>query len=443
MNNFSYLGLFFFVYSSTLGANDLNLYLETSPHAQKQIESLQDVDPKLNSKDISIYNKVVDLIEASPVQAIAVMEELDGSKRSPIFDYILGVIYLQNRELQKAEVAFKLAIQKYPNFLKAHRALMKVHLKKEDFTKAKESVLKVFELGGANGELYGILAYIHYDTENYSSALSAFQMARVFHSDRLEYKRGELFSYIGLEKYREVISLCEELIKSEKNSKQYWIEQMKAYRILGETEKAIANLEILRDNQSLSVNETILLAQLYFNESMYEQSVPLYLSILDQPNLQIGKLTKPLSILVQLEKWNYVTKFVTSIEKSFQETELKKSQSYRLAKINLLFHKKDKIAAEKQLKAFLSEWPTHSEALLRLARYLSEESIYSEAIFYYERAALLEPSKHEAWRALGALLIETGNFKKAVSFLEKLNKEKPSEALKELLPRLRKRIEHE
>ena len=125
------------------------------------------------SKDQSLYQKVLPLLSSAPRDAIAIVQREVNPNSNAAFDFLVGNLFYQLRDFGQAERAMKEAVRKFPSFRRAYRILALIYVQRDELKRAIEPLLRVIELGGGDGQAYGLLGYAYLVGEKYESGLAA------------------------------------------------------------------------------------------------------------------------------------------------------------------------------------------------------------------------------------------------------------------------------
>jgi tetratricopeptide (TPR) repeat protein len=409
------------------------------PQWRQQLEIFQELQPKLKKEDRKLYEQVYPLLNASPQQAINLISSTEAQQRSPIFDFWLGNLLMGQDRIEEAQNALKLCLDKFPRFKEAHRSLMSLYALRGQWPQAQQQALKVIDMGGADGALYGILAYSHYQSSHFQSALSSYRMARVFDHDNDQYRRGELFCLVQLQKHHEVISASTELLKEKTNDRNLWLMQVKALMELQRPLEAISILEILLHKNLARPSDEKLLGQLYFNQNAHASAVEMFSRAM-AAKLSLEHFIQPLQALVAMNKTTLAEKLIQSAQRHYPASSLNGNEHWKITEVQHLLNTGKEERAEAECRRLLETFPMNENALMALARHLSLKGNIDEAKFFLERAAKLQGTQVQAWRELGRLAWKDGQAAEAVTWLNKVLDVQPSVELQEIVARLQDRI---
>jgi tetratricopeptide (TPR) repeat protein len=410
-----------------------------SPSWQDHIESLQAIEPNLQRQDKKLYDAIHPLLNANPQAAIAELEQSTSATTSPIFDFYLGNLYLSQEQTQKAEQALLKSLEKFPRFEKAHRSLASLYARLDQWDLAQQHASKVIELGGTDAFTTGLLAYTHFQNGHHQSALSAYRLASMLDPQQRSHRLGELYCLVHLKKNGEVLSLSQELLEREPQRKQLWLFQVNALLTMNRQREAISRLEIMRHQGMVEHQELTLLGNLYFNEEIYDPAVEIFLEAMKRGAPQ-KVLMQPLLALLNQGESELAQRIIETAKKIYPNQQLETPERWALAEAQLHIQLKQDDRAEAALRQLLQRWPMNEGALMSLAQHLISKHEIDEAIFFLERAALLENVQVQAWQELGRLSWEDGQTKVAIKWLSRVLEVQPTEQLRETLERMRERL---
>lgn len=419
------------------------------PQWTEHLELFHAIEPKLKKEDKELFEMVSPLLASNPQGAIALIQKASREKRSPIFDFLLGNLLLSEDREAEGEAALHLCLKKFPNFKKAHRSLANLYAQRGEWAEAREHALVVISSGGVDGKLYGLLAYTHFEQEHFSSALSAYRMARMYQHDHLSYQKGELYCLVKLGLHEEVVTLSREILdrtskqrdeqKKSIQHKELWLIQVNALLNMEKDLEALAILEWVDAQGLAQKSELSLLGRLYFNQSCISAAVDVFVRAM-AAGASLNTFDVVLTSLVQQGLSTEAGRLLKAGEANYASSILANHEPWRMAEVQFLLQQGQSDRAEKQCRELLKRWPMNGSALMILAQHLLEKEKLDEARFYFERAALLENVQVQAWRALGRLAWLDKDAATAISWLEKVDEHRSSMAMKETIARLRDRL---
>ena len=87
---------------------------------------------------------------------------------SAALDFTLANLYVQANDYPKAVAQYRQAIRKFPDFQRAQMNLGVVLIQLNQHVEAQKELVRTLELGGENGNIYGLIGYCHLMGENIS-----------------------------------------------------------------------------------------------------------------------------------------------------------------------------------------------------------------------------------------------------------------------------------
>ncbi|MEO0510292.1 MAG: tetratricopeptide repeat protein [Verrucomicrobiota bacterium] len=390
------------------------------------------IEPEVTQEDRPLYEKIEPFLQNDPAGAARELEAGLKTDSTAAFDFLLGNLYYQLDQLDRSEKALRTAIRKFPDFRRAHRTLGFILVQTDRFEASIDTWLKVIALGGGDAQSYGLLAYAYLIGEKYQSALSAYEKARIFKPDSMDFKQGQAQSLLAMNRGDEAIGLFDELIAERPQSTDLWLLQANAYLEQERYEDAIANLEVLRGRGDASRNALQLLGNVHLREDNHFLALEAYETSLRIHGFEgMDQSLRPLEFLVSRGLFPEAERYLATLE-AVLPVDLEDDAEIQLsvAKAGLKLEQGDGKAAIFALEPIVKSSPLNGEALLLLAEAFRRGKAFPEAEFYLQRALSVPDKKHEALVALGRLEVDKGDFKNALEFLREADSLKPSAGLK-------------
>ena len=400
------------------------------------------IEPKLASKDRSLYQKVLPLLSSAPRDAIAIVQRELNPNSNAAFDFLVGNLFYQLRDYGQAEKAMKEAVRKFPFFRRAHRILALIYVQRDEFKRAIEPLLRVIELGGGDGQSYGLLGYAYLVGEKYESGLAAYRMARMFKPDSLDFRRGQAHCLLETDQNKLAIALFDELILEFPSEQDFWLLQANAFLAAGMKGEAIANLELVSDRKQGNWSTHVLLGDLYLSDDLVQLALAAYLRALDQDPASDGELLiRPLKALVERRHFAAGKGYLAAMAKVANSIiSLAQRSEVDLAEAKIEMKIGDPARALSLLKNSLSTDPLNGEVLLTLGEYYFGSEMLDEAERYYELALSVPEAKGDALVSLGRLAVSRGLFAEAVRLLRQAQETQPRPNVARYLEAVERRV---
>ena len=395
-----------------------------------------EVDPTLTVREADERNEVLLLLNAGNLDdAASRLRSLQDDDATPVFDFMLGNIYLTQENWAGAVTEYVKATAKHPSFRRAWRNLGLAQMRLEQYAAAAQAFTQVVRLGANDAETWGFLATMHARAGDYVAAEAGFRMVATLEPERERWRIALAGALFGQARYAEGAAMLGAMLDKDPNRPELWLRQAKAYAKLGDTEKAAANLEIV-DGLGGSTNDSLtLLGTIYYNDRLYGLAVDAYVRAMDLA--ASGSHEKMLGIANRLaanSAYSESGKLVAAIERVYgprmqpaERTELHRLRA-RLAGATGATAEQARI-----LQTIVTENPLDGDALMQLAHYHQQQGQMDQAIFRYEQAARCEPFAADALMLHARLLVDQGRFRDAVPLLQRSLEKSQREYVQQML----------
>ena len=344
--------------------------------------------------------------------------------------FVLGQIYLQDQNYKKAVKNLHIAIKNFPNFYRAYKILLIAYMQNNELDKAYKMILKVLELKGGDGDIYGFLGFLHLQKEQYFSAARAYEMALLYFPDNQSFKKGLLQALIIQEDHQKSIALAGELLLAAKGEQKsrYLLIQANAYLSLDQNDKA---LEVLKLADFLANDAAkLLLAKLYLEKGLIIEAM--------QHFEELFKLNKKPSFYDTSTMLEYLFNngetqlaqgFMKSVKQHYKQLNSKEQASLNSFEAQLMFKQGQTKQAVKILKQILNQDPLNANALLTLIEHHAKENAFLQANLYCDRLYENEDYRYEALITCANVNVSAKDYKKAKQLYSKAYQIQKSEAL--------------
>ena len=418
---------------------------------------MSEVEPKIGRKEQVLFEDIAEMIEDERIEDVIneLKEEFDEIDSNAAVDFTLANFLVQEGKMGESKDYYKSAIRKFPSFLRAHKNLGLLEVQDGNFSSALPHLIKCVELGGAGGDLYGLIGYCYLNQELFASALDAYRMALIFEPSSKDWRLGKAQCLLSLERFDDAIALLSELIQLNQNQKEFWLFQANAYLASEKPELAAANLAIVDQMKKADANSKLLLGDIYVTMGLPELAIPQYIEVLSsEEKLSSEKAIRMVEVLARSTNWKQAAEITPKVSekfaKSFSPQEANQFDSLR-AEILFALNKKEE--AVKALESLVERDPMNGRVLILLAGHygssfkekletdiLLADKLAAKAIFLYERAANLEDSsiKSSALMRHGQILVRQKKYSTAVKLLERSHALKPRESLEKYISQVRR-----
>ena len=397
-----------------------------------------DLEPKLPATEKDAFTKIADLAATDVVKAYFELKSMVTADSSAVFDFTLGSIAYQLNRPNEAAKYLESATRKFPNYLRAYKNLGLIQLQQGRTDDAIKSLTRSIELGGGDGNTFGLLGTAYVSKENFVSAEGAFRNALLLQPTTPEWKLGLARCIFRQNKYAEAVSLMNDLIERQPDKPEFWLLLASAHLGLKEPIAAATCYEMI-DRLGKSTPDTLTsLADIYIQESNYPLAVETYLRALDlKPSQKIDRPLRAAEVLngkgAPAEAGILLDKLKIYAGNNIDADKKKKMLKLE-AKIASAQGKTAESAAV--LEQILKEDPLDGDALLLLGQHYAKSNQPEKAIFLFERAEGMEQFEADAKVRHAQVLVTAGKYDEAVPLLKRAQEIKARESIARYLEQI-------
>ncbi len=397
-----------------------------------------DIEPRMTPEEQAAYrDKIAPLLRQDQARARSELASLIKPNSSAVFDFTLGNLYFQGEDLTNAVNYFQAAIEKFPDFRRAHKNLGFVLARDGKYVESVKPLTRTIALGGGDGKVFGLLGFVYLSQGLNVSAEAAYRQALVFEPENLEFKLGLVKGSIAAANYDYALALLDEMIKQHPERDTLWSLQANIHIQKEQPARAVVSLEMLRRVGKASPQTLYLLGDLHMSQDSRDLALDAYLEAIETDNGQNpGKAVRAAQILVSRSAWTEAAKLFGKIRGS--RTLLAAADELRLLKLE----SKAAIAAGsgdkaiKTLEEILLKDPLDGEALLLAGDYYSKHGEKEKAELRYRMAAGIQTFEAEALVKHAQLLVQSQKYVAAADLLKKAQKLKPRENVQRYLEKV-------
>ncbi len=397
-----------------------------------------DIEPSITRSEQELLGGIVELMEDDP-QAAA--EKLEGGLTegsSAALDFVLGNLHFQLDQPDRAAGHYERALEKFPNFMRAHKNLGMIRVRLREFDRAARGFTRAIELGGGDGNTYGLLGLSRLNEERYHSAESAYRMALLHDPANSQWRLGTAQVLLAQDRYREANSLLEELIREHPERADYYLYQANAYIGMEQPHRAAANYELVRRLGAATPESLVNLGDLYLEETITDLALERYLEALDRdPPLPIRRALRTARILTERHAWDEAAALVERIEGRNDDAS-KGEAGHDLTRLRarILFATGDEEEAVRKLERVVEKDPFDGLSLILLARHYGEKGENERAELLFERAARVPGHEAEAYLRHAELLVREKRLERAAELLRRSQQLRPRDSVARYLERV-------
>lgn len=382
---------------------------------------LSGAEPQVSPDELLLLREVIDLMKVNLPAAAARLAVASGDDSSAALDFVLANLEFQNGDLEPAAIHYRRAIEKFPDFRRAHKNLGLLLVQEQKFDKGSKHLASALELGDRDGRNYGLMGYCYLNLEHYLAAEVAYRNAILQQPEVRDWKLGLARSLLAMEKHREASTLFQHLIEEDPEDATSWMLQANALLAMNEPQAAAVNLEAVRMMGKAQISSLALLGDIYMNAGMFELARGAYLEVIerDRGGAQFSTAIRAAELLHRTKAFDDTEKLVAAIEKQYRKLPVSDELRVLTLKAKLARSRGNHKTAAKLLESIVARDGTRGDAILELAAYHSERGDREKAAMLYERAARLDEFEYKARLAHAQFLVSRRDYVAARDVLRK------------------------
>jgi len=398
---------------------------------------LKEREPEMTAEEYALYEKIVLMLGSQPAFAIKLLETMTADKQtpSPAFEFMLGNAYYSAQQMDKAEIHFRNAVNRYPTFIRAWDNLGVLYYTTEKYSEAIPCFARSVALGDHEPTTVGLLGYCLERTGNVVAAEVSYLQALAGNPDNADWMEGLLRVYVQGRQYGRAESLVKSLMKLQPGEARFWLTY--ASILLAENRKLEATV-VLEASVGAGIagpNELNQLGDLYAEQGLHAEAAAIYQRILqDTPDAGERKLLHLAQVLITLNQ-------LAPAEQVLARLPAKISSAGRLealqVRADIHAARKQWPEARRQLEELLRNDPLNGAALLALGRAEVAENDLIHAAFAFESALQVPASAYPASLELANIEFRNRHYDKCVEYLQRALKIERTDAVEDFLARVK------
>jgi tetratricopeptide (TPR) repeat protein len=404
---------------------------------------LSPVEPRITAEEQTLFRSVIEQMRTDRNAALQVLQAAVKPDSSAAIDFAIGNIHFESGRLDQAMVAYRNAIQKWPDFLRSHRNLGILLVQGGNFKEALQHLARAANLGASDSITYGLVGLCHLNLSQNLSAEASYRQAIILDPDTIDWKLGLVRAILDQGKNAEGIALLEEILKVRPDDANLWLAQANAFIGANELNRATANYEIVRRMGAANAESLMQLGDLYMNDNMRELALEVYMQGLERDANQTPNRTlRALEILVSRGALSEAETLIARARQTFSNR-LSPDQSLSIMRLNarILLAQGRGTEAVRDLEQIVERDPLDGDALILLAQHYArqrdDDGAFERAVFYFERASRVEGKEAEALTTHAQALVARGEFSRAVPLIERAQQVRPRENVGRYLEQVR------
>lgn len=397
-----------------------------------------DVEPKFDqtkTNEVNFYRELSQVMAQDISKAAYMISTNLTEEANPIFDYTLGTILLQNGENTNAITHLEKAIEKFPSFLRAWKNLGMANVRAGQFDEAIKPFTKAVELGGVDGQIYGLLGYCYMNGERYLPAEAAYRNAMIFMPEHKDWKMGLIKSLLGQSKFAEANRMVAEMLLKTPDDVSLWTLQASIFTQQEDYASAAVNYEILRKFGKIDFRQLMVLGDIYMSQDAKDLALEVYLQGVDREEPGKAERTvRAATILAGRGAFDEADLLVKKV-RAIHGDKLSAEDDLKLLKVTskTAFAKGDADQAVKVLEKVIEKNPLDGEALLMVGDHHLKNQEFEKAEFRFDLAGRIQGFEADAFVKKAQVKVKQQRYTQAVDELRKAQKLKPRDSVQRYL----------
>lgn len=393
-------------------------------------------EPTLLGTEGELLTEAFQLVSSEKIdEAIVLLEKEHDEASSAAVDYFLANLHFQRDDLDRAAAGYRVAVAKFPKFLRAWKNLSSVLVRKNEFEQAAVAFARVLELGGGDALQYGLLGFCHEKNQSYLAAESAYRMAILLDPSARDWRLGLVRTLYRQGRYADTATLTTEMLALEPENADLWLLQANAFIGLEEPLRAAENYEIV-ERLGKSTSESMnTLGDIYLNAELYPPAARAYLRALELGQSSgIERTVRAARVLIARGALEETRSLLARLDE-LRGTSLDEAQQKEVLKLRARLSVAEGKGAEEALvlEEIITLDPLDGEALLLLGQHHKARGESERAIFYYEQAAAIEAFEADAKVRHAQILVEDRRYAEALPLLRRAQTLKPRTHVQDFL----------
>jgi tetratricopeptide (TPR) repeat protein len=407
-----------------LQAPNWEFLLQNQPLAQTEAQLTQNesrfastLQPLLASQD---HNAV-----------LQAFENRDIENDSAALRQLRGQVLLTLKRYKEAEQALTAALDLMPDLALSHRSLSMVYMIDKQYNKARQHLRRAIELGVADAQVYGQLAYVNLQLGNAASALAGYQYALFLDPDNRQWSQGLLYALINSQAFDQAQALLDTMLKAEPDNTDLWLQRSQIALQQERPLQAISSLETALQLGDNNVNNLATMAQLHIQNGSPNRAVELLATNIKQfvgndANSKIHVVDQICAWLAFQQQWPQLEKLTQALEQNDTKLTSEYRSRFALYRAQIALSSDQQKSAKTNLEQAIKDDPSNGEALLTLANLLRDQHSNDRALLYYVRAEALPNYKERALLGHAQLEINRQAYTEALRLLRQVAQANPT-----------------
>lgn len=387
-------------------------------------------EPSVTPAEQQVLRGLLPLMETGQYQQAA--RQLSAAltaDSSPALDFTLGNLYRQAGEATLAENAYRAALKKMPGFVRASRNLGMMLSQEGRYREAAPLISEAITRGDNAAATQGALAYCHFQTDDFSSALQGYEQAAFLEPESARWQLGRAQCLLQLDRAAEALQVAERYLLTHPDNAEARRVAVNASIALSDWERAVAHLELLRRQGQINAEVLIQLGRAYLVLGLPQHARDAWIEALRQEQLPPVEqlLTAAEQLAAQGQRADAEALLQVVYEKFGQALSGEAMNQLLRLQGRLKQDAGDLAAAAILLNQAAKRDPLDGQAQLFLGQVEFAQGNLAEAQIALERAAAMEGVSADACLELARLHVQQQQWDAAIEALRRAQAIRPED----------------
>lgn len=378
----------------------------------------------VSPSELGFARQLQPLLQQKDYLAIAkVFEQRSLLNDSAALQVLRGQVLLSLQRYDEALTALEAALKQQPDLALAHQAISLVLMQQQQYKQARPHLVAAINLGVADAQVYGQLAFINLQTAQPASAVAGYQQALMLEPDNSQWQQGLLYALMQSQAWPQAQAMLEQLLQQQPENKALWLQRSQLALSQGNSNQALSSIEVALRLGENSAENLLLAAQLHLAKGSAEHGVSLLqraISASTTGNAWHTPLLQAAQYLAYQQQWSTLRRLLQKPALPAERLTVKQQSQLALIQAQLATADKQPKQALKALQQAVALNPLAGDAILALAQWYEDQGNIELARLNYSRAATISDVKLSALQAQAQLEINRQHYQIALRLLQQV-----------------------
>ncbi len=393
-------------------------------------------EPEMTEDEYALYEKAVAMTAVQPEFALKLLETMVADQqKSPAFELVLGNLYYANNRPDLAEMHYRKATERYPDFIRAWSNLGSLYYGQARYAEAATCLTKTIAAGDRDAHTLGLLAYCLEQTGRRTAAEMDYLQALGLDPDNPDYLDGLVTLYYDAKQYARAEPLLAQLLRIKPQEARNWLVYSKVLSSLDRPIDAIVTLETARSLGLLGADGLVALGELYTKQKLNREAAETFGQLVAQsPDIGTDCLIAYAQALIGEGRYDDAELSLSRLPGTLPA---KKQVQCLQIRADLSVSREDWPDARRQFESLLQLDPLNGRALLGLGRIYKVQDDVARANVVLESAARQPGVAAQACLELADLALKSRQYERGLNYLQQAAKLDSSPPLQQYIAKVK------